>query len=82
MEFFHLFMINGNQSHVFKSFTLHSIMNDITKTIKFLSGRQFLLGLLYGCGNSETETTTLVYLYLKQNLMNYRLYMMNFVSIF
>ena len=56
MQLLEVVMINGNQTHLSQSFTLHPVMNDIAQTVQRTTFRQFLFRLAYGRGHTETET--------------------------
>ena len=64
MQFTHLLMINGDESHLSQALTLHAVMHNIAQTIEFLALSQFLLCFLNGRGHAKTETTAVIYLYL------------------
>ena len=64
MQLLEVVMVDGNQSHLSQSFTLHSVMNDIAQAIQRATFRQFLFRLAYGRGHTETEARPCVYLYL------------------
>jgi hypothetical protein len=56
----HLIMVNGNQSHLPQSLTLHAIVNNISQAIELGTLGQLFLGFLDGGGHSEAEATAVV----------------------
>ena len=56
MQLLEVLMVDGNQSHLAQSFTLHSVMNDIAQTIERTTFRQFFLRLADSRGHTKAET--------------------------
>ena len=62
MQLTHLVMIDGDESHLAQTLTLHTVMYDISQAIELLALSQFLLRFLDGRSHSKTETTAVIYL--------------------
>ena len=56
----HLVVIDGDESHVAQTLTLHTIMHDITQAIELIALGQLFLGFLDSGGHPEAETTAVV----------------------
>lgn len=56
VQLFQLVMIDGYQSTCMEPFHFHSVVHNVTQTIKRGALGQFLLRLLYGGGDTETKT--------------------------
>ena len=59
----HVFVTDGNKSHVLQPLTLHGIMHNVAKTVERGAFGKLFLGFLDGGGDAEAETRTAVYLY-------------------
>ena len=71
----HIVVVDGNQSHLVKSLTLHAVVYDVAKTIEGVSFCQFLLCFLDGSSHSEAKATAVVYLDLQH--IRRRIYLPN-----
>ena len=60
----HLVVVDGNESHLTQTLTLHTIMHNITETIELRALGQLFFGLFDGGGHSKAEATAVVYFYL------------------
>ena len=60
MQLTHLVVIDGNESHLTQTLTLHTIVNNIAEAIELIALGQLFLCFLDGGGHSETETTAVV----------------------
>ena len=58
-------MIDGYKAFLLQALHLHSVMDDVTKTIKRLPFGKFLLRFLYRGSNAEAEATAIINLYVK-----------------
>ena len=67
MQLAHIVVVDGDQSHLSQTFTLHSVVYDITEAVEGLALCQFFLGFLYGGGDSEAEATTFIDFYLNHS---------------
>jgi hypothetical protein len=63
MEFQHILMIDGDESQSLQTFTLHTVVDDITETIEGAALLKFFLCLADGGGHTEAEATTVVDFY-------------------
>ena len=61
MQLAQLVVVDGDESHLAQSLTLHTVMDDISQAIELVALGQFLLGFLDGGGHSEAEATAFVY---------------------
>ena len=64
MQLCHLLMVDGFQAHSEQSFTLHTVVHDISQAIEGIAFCQFLLSLVDGSGHSKAKATAAVYFYL------------------
>ena len=60
----HVVVVDGDESHLTQTFTLHTIVYDITETVEGLALCQFFLGFLNGGGHTEAEATAFIDFYL------------------
>ena len=60
MQFPHLVVLDGNQSHLPQSVTLHAIVHNITQAIEFIAFSEFLLSLSDGSGHPKAESTATI----------------------
>ena len=64
MQLCHLLMVDGFQAHSEQSFTLHTVVHDISQAIEGITFCQFLLSLVDSSGHSKAKATAAVYFYL------------------
>ena len=60
MQLAQLVVVDGDESHLAQSLTLHTVMYDIAQAIELVALGQFLLSFLDGGGHSEAEATAFV----------------------
>ena len=60
-----LLVVNGDKSHLLETLTLHPVVHNVPQTVEFSAPLQFFFGLADGSGDTETEPTATVNLYLQ-----------------
>jgi hypothetical protein len=61
VQFAHLVVIDGNKSHLAQAFALHTVVHNIAQTVKGFALSKLFFGFLDSGGNSEAETTAVIY---------------------
>ena len=64
VEFLHLIMVDGGQTSLMQALHLHTVMYDVTQTVKLTALLQLFLSFLDGSGHAKAETTAVIYFYL------------------
>ena len=63
MQLAHLLVVDGGKAVLVQTLHLHAIVYNVAKAIELGTVGKLFLGLLYGCGYTEAESTALVYFY-------------------
>ena len=67
MELFELFMIDGNQPHLFQAFHFTAVVYNVSQAIECYPFCEFLFGFVDSCDHSKAKTGTFIYFYFYHN---------------